>query len=590
MIVAAILAIALSGVISLWLSLRAFRRREEVHTASWLAALMGGIALWSFVYVVELLLPSLEGMRWTTTIAYVGMGLVPVCWFGFALTQAGHGAWLTRPRVAAMLFFPACMVILVATNPGHHLFYQEVTLGEHGNFRFQKLVPGVFWWPNLVYSNVWMLWGIGLTLRLFVRVRGEDRKRVGMILIGVLLPYALNFGYNFGMRPGGYLDLTPVGFSLMGILFFVGVFSVGLFDVVPHALDTLFDSLPDALFVLDGRGRMVSANPAARQLQSLGEFQSAFLQHEKGLTLWSGELSGEQNYVRDVQVGSSVFEQRVIPVFSRRHAPSGHLVVFHDITRRKADEQALRDAKEAADLANRAKSEFLANMSHEIRTPLNGVIGLSELMVDGDLSPQEMSEYTRIIHQSGMNLLDLISDLLDLSKIEAGKLELELGEFHLAALIQQLKQMMTPRARQKGLDLTFTMSPQIPWTLMGDVARIRQILLNLISNGIKFTESGGVQVRILGNAGEGAAAPYHLCVEVQDTGIGIPEASKHKLFQKFTQVDGSITRRYGGTGLGLAICRELAEAMGGRIGFESIEGQGSTFRVELPLRHVPTNP
>lgn len=588
LIVTAILLMALSGGISLWLAVRAYRQRgEAVRTAGWLTVLMGGIALWSFAYTAELMLRSLEGMRWTTSIAYVGMGVVPVCWFGFAMAQAGYGAWLTRGRKVLLFLFPAVITVLVATNPAHGLFYREVSLGEFEGFYYQKLEPGLMWWPNLVYAYVWMLLGIGVTVRLWFRVRGADRKRVGIILTGVLVPYLLNFGYSFGLRPGGYLDLTPIGFSLMGILFFVGVFSVGLFDVVPQALDTLYAALTDALFVLDERRRLVSMNPAAEEMKALEDFRARFLEEDSGGFRWREAVAGQEDEYQDLEIGGRGYEQRVIPVRTRREEVSGSLVVFHDITRRKEDEKALREAKEAADAANRAKSEFLANMSHEIRTPLNGVIGLSELMADGESTPEEMAEYARIIHQSGLSLLELLTDLLDFSKIEAGKLELEITEVPLRGLVEQVAQMTRPRAEQKGLALRFSVSPTLPATVKGDGMRIRQILLNLISNAVKFTERGSIRVRVLeetdsavaGRCGEG-------CVrfEVEDTGIGIPADARAKLFQKFTQVDGSITRRYGGTGLGLAICRELAEAMGGEISLESEAGRGSVFRVVLPLR------
>ena len=583
MIPAAIVLMALSGAISLWLSVRAFRHRHSVRTAGWLTVLMGGIALWSFAYTVELMLHSLEGMRWTTTVAYIGMGAIPVSWFGFAMTQAGRGQILTRGRTALLFLWPLGITLFVATNPAHRLFYDEVTLGTFEGFHFQKLVPGPLWWPNLVYSYVWMLSGIGLTLRLFFRVRGLDRKRVGIILAGVLLPYVLNFAYTFGLRPGGYLDLTPIGFSVMGILFFVGVFSVGLFDVVPQALDTLFDSLTDALFVLDERQRLVSMNPAAEQVQSREGFAETFFMREDGIITWAEDLSARGDECRDVKVGLCFYEQRAIPVTARRKTLSGYLVVFHEITQRKENEQALQEAKEAADAANRAKSEFLANMSHEIRTPLNGVIGLSELMADGKSTPEEMADYARLIHQSGLSLLDLVSDLLDLSKIEAGKLELEITAIRLQSLVEQLKQMMGPRADQKGLSLSFSVSPQLPETLYGDAVRVRQILLNLISNAIKFTERGEIRVSLNEESGKRVAENIAVRMEVSDTGIGIPAHAQAKLFQKFTQVDGSITRRYGGSGLGLAICRELAEAMGGEISLQSEEGQGSLFRVILPF-------
>ena len=251
---------------------------------------------------------------------------------------------------------------------------------------------------------------------------------------------------------------------------------------------------------------------------------------------------------------------------------------MQNITERKASETALLEAKEGAEAASYAKSAFLAAMSHEIRTPLNGVLGMAQAMAASELSPVQ-SERLDIIRRSGENLLTILNDILDLSKIEAGKLELETVEFDLSDLAKSVQAVYSDIARGKGIDIEFTIQDAARGIYLGDVTRARQILQNLVSNAIKFTEVGGVQVNI-------AAAESGLEFVVSDTGIGVPADRVPMLFQKFEQADISTTRRYGGTGLGLAICRELADLFEGSISATSVEGQGTSFFVFLPLRRV----
>ncbi|MBL8352990.1 MAG: response regulator [Burkholderiaceae bacterium] len=292
-------------------------------------------------------------------------------------------------------------------------------------------------------------------------------------------------------------------------------------------------------------------------------------------------------YVTDRENEQHLPDGRIVSVVERRTASGGTVSVYRDVTRARAAAEELERARLAAEAANEAKTRFLATMSHELRTPLNGVLGMNGLLLDTALDPRQRM-YAETIRSSGEALLDIINDVLDMSRLEAGRMVLESVVFDPVALVGEVAALLSARATDKGITLTMADPPGMPARLVGDAGRIRQVLFNLIGNAVKFTQAGSVVVQSEHAARGDGRVDWTL--RVRDTGIGIAPEVLPTLFERFTQADNSFSRRYGGSGLGLAISRELVELMGGEIGVASRLGEGSEFRVRLPLAVAPGTP
>jgi two-component system sensor histidine kinase/response regulator len=364
-------------------------------------------------------------------------------------------------------------------------------------------------------------------------------------------------------------------------------------------LRTLIDHLPDFVYVKDSESRFVVANLSlARQMgmetpdEMIGKTDFDFFPKNRAADFYADEqnivLSGELLLNREVEIMCPLGKimqvlSTKVPLRDGSGRISGIAGVAHDISQRKKTEDDMRKAQEAAEAANRAKSEFLANMSHEIRTPMNGILGMTHLLLDTDLTAEQRRDLT-LLRQSADSLLEIINDILDFSKIEANRLDLELIEFGLQDFPATTVESLTLTASQKKLALTCRCSADVPGTLIGDPGRLRQILVNLIGNAIKFTERGRISLEV---ALEFLAAEQcTLRFSVRDTGLGIPAEKQKLIFSAFTQADPSTTRKFGGTGLGLTISARLVDLMSGKIWVESQPGEGSTFHFTAKFENV----
>jgi len=359
------------------------------------------------------------------------------------------------------------------------------------------------------------------------------------------------------------------------------------------------DSMMEALFSTGPSGVIQSTNLAATTItgydatELTGRYLDTLFLSSDGEKLadqWVHDLRADGQVAQEERWLLTKQGERVPVLFSAsalqhdaRHKEPGMVCLVLDITKRKQFEKELASAHDEALEANQLKSEFLATMSHEIRTPLNGILGLTSLLQDTELN-EEQTEYVTSANSCGQSLLKIINDVLDFSKIEAGHMAIDTVDFNLLRVVEDVAEMLASKTLEKGYELICSVNRDVPRWVQGDAGRLRQILTNLISNAVKFTNEGVVIVHV--SIEEELPDAYTIRFEIKDTGIGISEAALEKLFESFSQADGSTTRKYGGTGLGLAISKSLCELMGGTIGAESQQGRGSLFWFTALFRKI----
>lgn len=576
--------------VSAWLAYAIWSRRPGAGVVPFVILSLA-ISEWAFFNSLELILTDPVTISMVTPLTYIGITIVPAAWLTFALQYVGHDRWITRRTLLIFAIEPILVQILMATNSVHYLFWTARQPTVIDGYFAMEYSYGAAFWVHALYSYALLLLGTGLLVRAFIRSPQIYRGQIIYLVIASISPWIANVVYLAGISPlPRNIDLTPIAFVITVAATAWSLYRFRLMDIVPIGRETIIDNMDDAIFILDSRDRILDINRSALQMfgkaadDVIGRSAAEVLAGETRL-LDHLQRSDESSKDLTIELSNSAraYSLRITPLRNRQNEVTGKIVTLHDVTTLQETNRQLRIATETAEEATRLKSQFLATMSHELRTPLNAIIGYTELQllgIPGELNDVQYDYQERVLANSN-HLLGLINDILDLSKIEAGRMEMVKKPFALRAWLDEIVAENSILAGEKGLSFKSEIADNMPDQLLGDSARLRQIVINLISNAIKFTKQG--EIRLIVRPEDDARWSITVC----DTGIGIPPHKQETIFMEFHQLDNSATREYGGTGLGLAIARRLVTAMGGTIRVSSTLGEGSTFTVLLPLVEQP---
>jgi len=552
-----------------------------------IALLSLALAGWSFANALQIACVDPTWNYWLRHPVFLGVSLVPPLWFAFIAEYTGNEHWLTRRTFLLLAIEPILLQLAIATNPQHNLLWSEVVANPVPNtIPALEYYGGVLFWVHAAYSYTVMGVATVLLLRAFVRTPQKYRGQIQFLLIAVLAPWIGNIIYLGGFSPlPEYVDITPMAFLITGVAAIWSVYHFQLLELAPVAHVSIFESMADAVFVLDQKNRVLDANPAALKILNLpaekviGMPGVLIFANQKTLVdRYIGVFEAKDEVTLNIRGETRIFDMQMAPLKNRSGEILGRTVMLHDITTIKEANQQLRIARAQAEEATRLKSEFLAMMSHELRTPLNAIEGFSSIMLSGmgvELSPRAQDMLTRISSNS-RRLQSLVNDILDLSRIEAGRVEVLLKPISPEALAKQWEKDMGVLAQNKQLNFRVSVDSSLPAVIKHDHYALTKIATNLLSNAIKFTESGLVSLSLQRDGDQ-------LQIIVTDSGIGIPEHAQDYIFEMFRQYDGTTTRQYGGSGLGLSLVRQLTHMLGGTVAVESEVGMGSTFTVSVPL-------
>jgi len=596
-----LIPLVVATAVSIILIIYALPRRKAAGAKSFLL-LMSGVAVWLIGYAFEISGLDISTSIFWANISYFGIASLPVAWLLFSLEYTGRSHLLTTRNIGLLFFEPAIIMLLIWTDEFHHLFRQSVTMTVTNLMPLLENVRGPSFWVHTAYSYLLLVLGTVILGIGFFRSSRIYRRQMGIVFVGALMPWVANIFFVFIVDAGPTLDPTPFAFLGTGIMMSWAIFGYSFINIAPIARNNVVENLNDAMFVLDNKNHVVDINPAARRL--LGDVDG-WIVGRPAAELFKAWPHLMEKFRDELQVHKEVmfhdgeqerfYDLRISPLTNKRGSVNGRLVMLHDTTEHKQAADELRLAKDAAETANRAKSTFLANMSHELRTPLTVIIGYAELLQEltNDHQYEQLPDRLGKIKWSANHLLTIISDLLDLSKIEAGRMELYETICDVPELIESITGSIIPLITQNGNTFDATIAPEVD-TLITDELKLRQVLLNLLSNAAKFTENGRIELNVYSQynakSGENGNAIPNLVFQVRDSGIGLSDAQIETLFEPFVQAELSTTQNYGGTGLGLSISRHLCHIMDGTIQVESMPGQGSTFTVYLPWqRHKVPN-
>jgi PAS domain S-box-containing protein len=578
------LPLAIAALISALLAFYMWDHRNS-SSARPAAILLTALFIWSAGYCLELMGVELGTKLFWAKIQYFGIVTVPVALLLFSLEFSGRQAWVTTPKLVALLVLPVITLLLALSNDSHRLIWSGWNIETIGNTFVLNLEHGVAFWIHFIYTYVLLAVSTFLIVRGMTNRSKIFRRQMGSILVGIAVPWVVNAISNLGFISLP-LDLTPFAFTITGLAIAWSIYKHQLMNIEPIAFETVIDSINDVVFILDMGNNVLYVNSAGKRELNLSSnnilgrnAREVFKDQADLIDLYQNAMNIREEVVVGTDSQEQFYELSISPLTDHRDKILGRAFMLRDVSDRKQAENTMAMARDQALEASRAKSHFLARVGHELRTPLGVIRGYADLLKEpayGSLSEQQAKAVKEII-DSTQRVSDMVAELLDEARLSAGAVQLETKPYKPALILDDVKEKLSVLAQKKGLALTTSLDPELPERLLGDPIRINQMVTNLASNSIKFTKEGEVSIHFY------MRDKKRWAMEVSDTGPGIPQNARKDIFEPFRQADGSIAKKYGGTGLGLSIVKHLTTMMNGKISVKSKVGEGSTFTITLPL-------